>query len=126
MFLACMKMVFGPYRDLIVWQKAVELTKETYTLANTLPAYEQFRLASQIRAAASSIPANIAEGRNKGTKKEFRRYLRHAYSSGAELETHIITMKNAPFGGGLFYDKVDDLLDQVMRMLNVMIRKLGD
>ena len=71
-----------------------------------------------------SIPSNIAEGRRRGSKKDYRSFLIVAYSLGAELETQIEIAKRLPFGKKLDFKKVDDLLDEVMRMLNKMTSSL--
>ena len=60
------------YRDLLVWQKGIELVKEAYLLSNRLPASERFGLVSQIRRAAASVPSNIAEGHARQHDSEFR------------------------------------------------------
>lgn len=59
------------YQDLIVWQKAMRLAREVYTIARQLPIEEKFALADQIRRSAVSIPSNIAEGQSRGTSKDF-------------------------------------------------------
>lgn len=112
------------YKDLIVWQKGMELVVAVYALSEYYPKAELYGLISQTRRAAVSIPANIAEGRRRGTKKDYRQFLIIAYSSGAELETHIEIAKRLPFGNALDFTRVDQLLDEVMRMLNAMIVNL--
>ena len=112
------------YKDLKVWNVAVELCVETYGLTKKFPDEEKYNLISQIRRSAVSIPSNIAEGRYRGSKKDFLQFLRIAYSSGAELETQIEISKKIGFLDEKEYDKVDDLLLQVMKMLNVIIRKM--
>ncbi|GIW67473.1 MAG: hypothetical protein KatS3mg096_341 [Candidatus Parcubacteria bacterium] len=77
------------YKDLLVWQKAIELVMEIYELTKYFPKEETYGLVSQIKRAAVSIPANIAEGRSRRTRKDFIQFLRIAYASGAELETHL-------------------------------------
>ncbi|MFH1562901.1 MAG: four helix bundle protein [Nitrospirota bacterium] len=77
------------YRDLEVWQKAMELVIECYRITKEFPRSETFGLASQLQRAASSIPANIAEGRERQYTKEFLQHLSIAYGSLAELETHL-------------------------------------
>lgn len=67
-----------------------------------------------------SIPSNIAEGRRRRTRKDYQYFLNLAYSSGAELETQIVIAKRLPFGHKLDFAKVDQLLNEVMRMLNKM------
>ena len=64
--------------------------------------------------------SNIAEGRRRGSKKDFYQFLRIAYGSGAELETQIEIVKELSFGKNLDFVKIDKLLEEVMRMLNVM------
>lgn len=109
------------YKDLIVWQKAMKLVVEVYDLTAQYPQSELYGLISQSRRAAVSMPSNIAEGRRRSTKKDFRQFLIIAYSSGAELETQIEIAKRLPFGQGLDFTRVDGLLNEVMRMLNKMI-----
>ncbi len=112
------------YKDLIVWQKSVELVVAIYELTDDYPKIEIYGLTSQTRRAGVSIPANIAEGRRLGSKKEFRQFLVIAFGSGAELESHIAVAKKLPFGKNLNFSKVDPLLDEIMRMLNTMIKNL--
>jgi four helix bundle protein len=78
------------YQDLIVWQKAMDLAAECYRLTNAFPKNELFGMTSQIRRAAASIPANIAEGWGRGTTKEYIQFLRIAQGSTKELETHLL------------------------------------
>ncbi|MFA6183761.1 MAG: four helix bundle protein [Parcubacteria group bacterium] len=84
-----MKNNLNSYRDLIVWQKAMELVTEIYKLTDKFPKEEIYGIVSQMRRCAISIPSNIAEGRRRDGKKDFRRFLIIAYGSGAELETQI-------------------------------------
>lgn len=111
------------YKDLIVWQKGVELTIAVYVLTKSFPVEEQFGLTSQMRRAAVSIPANIAEGKLRQSGKEFRRFLYIAFGSGGELETHLVIAKQLHMGASADYERIDTLLNEVMRMLNVMISK---
>ena len=77
------------YRDLLVWQLAMDLVVECYELTRAYPITERYGLVSQIRRAAISIPANIAEGRTRRSPKDFVRFIRIAEGSEAELETLI-------------------------------------
>lgn len=113
------------YKDLLVWQKALELSVEIYNLTENFPKEEIYGLTSQIRRAAVSIPSNIAEGRYRGSKKDFSQFLRIAYASGAELETQLEIAKKLTKTKSLDYKKVDSLLLEVMKMLNVIIRNLN-
>ena len=78
------------FRDLKVWQKAMRLAVSVYAATKGFPASERYGLATQIRRAAGSIPANVAEGHIRHSRKEFLRYLDIALGSAAELETHLL------------------------------------
>lgn len=112
------------YKDLIVWQRAMQLVKAIYELTHQFPKSEMYGLTSQMRRASVSIPSNIAEGRRFGSKKEFHRFLTIAAGSGVELETQIEIVKMLPFGQKLNYSLVESLLSEVLRMLNRMTQNL--
>ncbi len=103
----------------------MELVGTVYELTEKFPREETYNLISQMRRSAVSIPSNIAEGRFRGTKKDFTQFLRIAYSSGAELETQIEIAKRLPKTKNLNYLKTASLLEETMKMLNVMIGKLN-
>jgi len=77
------------YKDLSVWQKAMELVEECYRATNSFPRSEEFGLKSQMRRAAVSIPSNIAEGNVRHASNDYCRFLAIALGSSAELETQI-------------------------------------
>jgi four helix bundle protein len=81
------------YKDLEVWQLAVELVKDIYLVTGKFPASERFGLTQQIRKASVSIPSNIAEGQFRNSSKEFKQFLSVALGSAAELETQLIIAK---------------------------------
>lgn len=112
------------HRDLVVWQKSIELVVAVYELTEKFPKSELFGLVSQMRRASVSVPSNIAEGKTRGTRKDYRHFLLNSFGSGAELETQVIIAKRLPFGTSLDYSRVDSLLIEVMKMLNVLIQKL--
>lgn len=112
------------YKDLIVWEKSIELVIAIYEITNEFPKEEIFGLTSQIRRAVVSIPSNIAEGKMRGGDIEFRRFLLISFASGAELETQLIIAKKLPKTSKLDYNKVDSLLEEVMKMLNKLISQL--
>lgn len=112
------------YRDLTVWKKSMELVITVYALTDKFPHSEMYGLTSQMRRAAVSIPSNIAEGRRRSSRKDFRHFLLNAFGSGAELETQIEIAKSLGFGKKADYEKTDPLLNEVMRMLNRLISKL--
>lgn len=113
------------YKDLIVWQKSIELVTEVYKLTDKFPKEEVYGLTSQIRRAAVSIPSNIAEGKLRSSNKEVKQFLRIAFSSGGELETQIEIAKRLPRTEHLEYLSVDQLLLEVMKMLNKMIGSMS-
>ena len=78
------------YEDLLVWQKSMDLVTMIYKIVIKLPLNEQYGLSSQLRRAAGSIPANIAEGFGRWHSKEFVRFLLVANGSVKELETHLL------------------------------------
>jgi len=82
------------FRDLVAWQKAMELVMAIYRLGQQSPKEEIFGLTSQVRRAAVSIPNNIAEGLGKSSKGEFQQYLHHARGSLAEVETQLLIASN--------------------------------
>ena len=118
-------MAIQSYRGLRVWQLGMDLTVECYQVTKSFPEDELYGLTSQIRRAASSIPANIAEGHARG-KKEYQQFLRIAQGSLKELETHLMISQRV---GILPQEKVDALLqttDQLGRMLTKLQQSLRD
>ena len=82
-------MAQSSYKDLIAWQKGMELAAAIYDATDRFPSHEQFGLVSQLRRAAVSVPSNIAEGKAHYSNREFVRFLRHARGSLAEIETQV-------------------------------------
>ena len=113
-------MYLKSYKELIVWQKSIALVKEIYLLTDDFPKSERYGLTSQLRRAVVSIPSNIAEGYARKSNKEYSHALAIAYGSGLELETQIVISKELGFGKEDAYLRVDQLLDEVLRMLNRM------
>ena len=108
------------YKDLIVWQKAMDLVEEVYRITEKLPSGEKYNLISQVRRSAVSIVSNIAEGSRRGTKKQFRYFLLVSFTSGAELETQIELIKRLRLAEGVSFERLDGLLLEVMKMLNTL------
>ena len=111
------------HKNLIVWQKAMELVLLVYKLTKLFPKEELFGLTSQTRRAVVSIAANIAEGARRGSNKEFRHFLLNSLGSGAELETHLEIANKLNYIENKEYGKAMDLLSEIMRILNTMIKK---
>ena len=113
------------YRDLIVWQKSMELVKETYTLVKKLPKEETYALSDQMRSAVISVPSNIAEGYGRKSKTEYSRFLDTARGSLFELETQIHIGIMLGFYIEEDANKAFELCSEVARILNSIIAKLG-
>lgn len=112
------------YKELVVWQKAMELVKEIYLLTERFPEDELYGLASQMQRAAVAIPSNIAEGYLRGHRKEYIQFLSVSLGSAAELETQILICNSLNKFSNLDFSKSDSLLTEVMKMLFVMIRRM--
>ena len=82
------------FRDLVVWQRAIDFATIVYKITSHFPATEIYGLTSQLRRASVSISSNIAEGSKRGSKKEFAHFLRMAQGSWAEIESQILIAKN--------------------------------
>jgi four helix bundle protein len=109
------------FHDLVVWQKAMLLTRKVYEATASFPKEEMFGLKSQIRRAAVSIPANIAEGHGRLTDMQFRHFLGNSRGSLSELQTELELAQSLDF---IRTDIIGDLLDlsnEVGRLLNGLI-----
>lgn len=95
-----------------------------YEATELLPRTEAYGLTSQMRRSAISISSNIAEGRSRGTRKDFRQFLLIALGSSSELESQMILAKRLSLGERLDFTQANSVLSEVMRMLNSMIAKL--
>ena len=112
------------HKDLIVWQKSLNLVEGIYRLTEQFPQREIYALAAQMRRAAVSISSNIAEGRSRGTRKDFTHFLHMAFGSASELETQLLIAKRLSFGSQKEWRASDSLLSEVSKMLRAMISKL--
>lgn len=117
-------MTIQTYRDLEVWQKSMDLVVEVYRLATLFPQEEQFGLTSQIRRAAVSIPANIAEGHGRLHRGDYVRYLSIARGSLTEAETHLQIAVRLGYIKRDQAKQVWALFQEVGRLLNGLIRSL--
>ena len=113
------------FRELIVWQRSMEVAKEIFYLCkNRLPKEEIFTLGSQMKRSAISIPSNIAEGHARQYTKEFVNFLSIAFGSAAELETQLLLGKDIGFWDEKQLELVIGKLFEVQKMLQSMQRKL--
>ena len=113
------------YRDLIVWQKAMKLVKEVYSLINVLPKEEMYALSSQMRRSVVSIPSNIAEGQGRKSSKDFINFLTIARGSKYELETQIYICIEIGYFSENTASYALGLCDEIGKMINSMICKLS-
>lgn len=112
------------YKDLIVWQRTLQLAKEIYRLTKHFPSEEQFGLVSQMRRAVVSILSNIAEGSGRSFAKEWRQFYSFAYGSSLELESQLILSRELEFAPNNDFQKSFDLLEEVSKMLQSILRNL--
>ena len=113
------------HRDLIVWRKAMDLVVPVYKATENFPKHELYGLTSQIRRAASSVPANIAEGQGRRSKTEFRQFLGNARGSLLELDTHLELALRLDYLTATQYDRIHGALEEVGRILNGLLRSLA-
>ena len=109
------------FKELIVWQKSMDLAKQVYDISRKLPSEERYGLASQMQRCAVSIPSNIAEGNKRNTARDYVQFLRIASGSAAELETHLLLARNIYT---LEISRELAILEEVQKMLQVMKKKL--
>ncbi|HEV7646366.1 MAG TPA: four helix bundle protein [Pyrinomonadaceae bacterium] len=112
------------YQDLIVWQKAMDLVVICYLIASSFPRDELFGLTSQLKRAAVSVPANIAEGHGRATRGEYVHFLGIAQGSLRETETHLLIAKRLGFTDPEQLQNALLHIEQVSKMLSSLISKL--
>ncbi len=108
----------------MIWQKGMEIWKETYVLTGILPESEKFGIISQMNRAASSIPANVAEGASRDSQKDFKRFLQIALGSSFELETFLSGINMLGFVEEVKSIKLLDLINEEQKMLMAFMKKL--
>ena len=113
------------HRDLIAYQKAYQLTLEVYQATRQFPASELYGMVSQMRRSAVSIPCNIAEGYERGHRKEYVHFLRIARGSCSELETLLSLSKDIGYLVSQEYEMLNGLQDEAARLLRRLITSLS-
>jgi len=113
----------GPHKNLTVWKKSKELVKLIYKATANYPKSELFGLVSQMRRCAVSVPSNIAEGYGRGSNTDLVHFLRIARGSVNELDTQISISRDLLFINGDTADALDELNEEVLKMLNSLIYK---
>jgi four helix bundle protein len=113
-------MTIKSHRDLTVWQKAIEYTKLVYQITATFPTEEKYGLISQFRRAAVSVPANIAEGRARSSRKDYANFVIIARGSLMECDTYIELARQLSYMREADAIRLDSLAGEIGRMLNAL------
>ena len=111
------------FRDLIAWQKGMELSEMVYKITSSFPKEELYGITSQMRRAAVSIPSNIAEGQLRNSKKEFIQFLSIALGSCAELSTQLELSKRLRYLTESDFERITEVIYEVMKVLHGLRRK---
>lgn len=112
------------YRQLIVWQRAMDIVVRIYKITRQFPPDEKFGLISQMRRSAVSIPSNIAEGRSRNTRKDFIQFMHIALGSLSELETQLDISFRISYLKEVDYNEIMGLASEEKRMLHKMLSSL--
>ena len=112
------------FKKLVVWQHAHALTLRLYELSGTFPPSEVYGLTSQLRRAASSVPANIAEGCGRNGAADFARFLQIAFGSASELEYHLILARDLGFLKTESHQEVEREVTQIKQMLSSLMQRV--
>ena len=115
-------MSWSHYKDLIVWQKSMDLVEEVYRLLKDLPVEERFALTDQMRRAVISIPSNIAEGHGRQTEKEFKQFLSISKGSASEIETQLLICERLGYLTESQIAKALSLCQEIRKMLMKLIQ----
>lgn len=114
------------FKDLLIWQKSMNLMVEVYRLTKQFPPEEQFAMTSQTRRAVISIPSNISEGYGRNTRKEYANFLRISQGSLAELETLTTAAIRLSYCSEAECSRIVDGIAEIGRMLYAIRRKLNN
>lgn len=114
------------FRDLVVWQKSMELAVNVYELSKLFPREELYGLTSQIRRAVVSVPSNIAEGQGRDNDREFSRFLDIAMGSVREVETQIAIATRLGYLSQDNSEHVLNLITEVAKLTNALRRKIRE
>lgn len=112
------------FRELVVWQRALQLSIAIYKLTKDFPREELYGLTAQIRRAAISVPSNIAEGQGRGSTGEFRQFLGIARGSNFELQTQLEIARALKLGDQNAIDHAEGLSHEVGKMLYGMLESI--
>ncbi|MBP6575676.1 MAG: four helix bundle protein [Chryseobacterium sp.] len=114
------------FKELIVWQKSINLVTEIHRITEKFPSNEIYGLTSQLRRACVSVPSNIAEGNTRRSKADYLQFLRIARGSCSEIETQIIISKNLGFINDITFETLSFNIVEISKMINGLINSLKD
>ena len=112
------------YRDLTVWQRAIQLAVTIYEFTKDFPRNEVYGLTSQLRRAAVSVPSNIAEGYGRGSRGEYKNFAGIARGSALELQTQLVIAHELGLGNPAKHARATELAEEVGKMLWSMMQKM--
>lgn len=112
------------FRDLLIWQKAMQLVTNIYSMTSNFPKEEMFGLTSQLRRCSISIPSNISEGFGRGSNKDYHRFLTISLGSLFEFQTQIEIASNLKYISETDFNKIYEDSKELERMMSSFIRKV--
>src|SRR5271156_1512909 len=111
------------FRDLVVWQRAIQMTTAIYRCSGEFPDGERFGLTNQLRRASVSVASNIAEGYGRSSRGEYIQFLGHARGSNGEVQTQLVIARGLGYASESQLKLAEGLADEVGRMLVVIVNK---
>ena len=120
------KMTAKSFRDLIVWQRSIQLATSIYRATSRFPREETYGLIAQLRRSAVSVPSNIAEGQGRSSTGEFRQFLGVARGSNFELQTQLEIARQLGIGDAKSIDDAEALSHEVGKMIHAILVKIKD
>jgi four helix bundle protein len=114
------------YKELVIWQRGIEIVKKTYELVKSFPSEEKFGMISQITRAAVSIPANLAEGSSRQSDKDYARFVQHSLGSAFEVQTYLIIAQEMNWINKTQVGELEDLVEREIMMLHKFINTLNN
>ena len=112
------------YKDLLVWQRSIQMTVAIYRLTQSFPTEEKYGLVSQLRRAGVSVASNIAEGYGRLSTGEYKQFLGMARGSNSEVQTQLVIASELGYGDAQLLKQVDSLSQEVAKMLVSLLQKL--
>lgn len=112
------------FKELIIWQKGIEIVKKVYKTSGKFPSQEKYGIISQMTRAAVSISANIAEGSSRNSDKDYARFLQLALGSAFELQTYLVIVREMEWASSEELLQIESMLEEEIKMTHSFIKKL--